>query len=255
MAELLKFDADRIGAATIVETDNLRAYLAEFIGTLLFVAMGSAAVIVAGVVSGGADVVWIAAAHGLALAGMMYLTIHVSGGHLNPAVTLGMMIAGRTKVVPGLVYIAAQLAGACLATAVLYVALRDAIGNGDAVGASIDFGAHSINSAAVDGDGGALLLEIVLTMALVLVFFSATRSKRGAGSLAPLAVGLTYMAVQLVAWPLTGGSVNPARTLGPALVSDAFDSFWVYVLGPAAGAALAALIYYVGFANGDAGDE
>ena len=255
MAELLKFDKDRIGAAAIVETDNLRAYLAEFIGTLLFVAMGSAAVIVAGVVSGGTDVVWIAAAHGIALVAMMYLTINVSGGHLNPAVTLAMMVTGKTKVVPGLVYMTAQLAGAVLATAVLYVALRDAIGNGDAVGATIDFGAHHINSAAVDGDGGALLLEIVLTMALVRVFIGTTVSKRGVGPLAPLAVGLTYMVVQLVAWPLTGASVNPARTFGPALVSDAFDSFWVYVVGPAAGAILGALIYYFGFSIGDATDD
>lgn len=244
MAELLRLDADRIGIAAIADKDNLRAYLAEFIGTLLFVAIGSAGVIVAGVVAEG-DVVWIAAAGGLGLTGMMFLTMNVSGGHLNPAVTLGMIVVGKTKLCPGLVYIAAQLAGALLAIAVLYVVLRDAIGN------TADFGAHSIYSPAVDGDGGALLLEIVLTMALVLVFFGTAVSKRGVGTLAPLAVGLTYMAVQLVAWPLTGGSVNPARTLGPALVSDAFDSFWIYVVGPAAGAILGALIYYFGFANDD----
>jgi MIP family channel proteins len=225
-----------VGIGEIASEKNLRAYAAELLGTMLFVATGTAAVIVSG-----GDLVAIALAHGLAYAAMVYVTANISGGHINPAVTLGMIVTRRIKIAPGIVYMVAQMTGAVLATAVLYVALRDSVGN------ATNFGAHGINTNAVDGDGGALLIEIILTAVLVMVIFAATVSKRGIGHMAPLMIGLTVVLIYLVAVPLTGASVNPARTFGPALVSDAFDSFWIYVIGPAIGGAGGALLYYHGF--------
>jgi MIP family channel proteins len=221
-----------VGIGEIASEKNLRAYAAELLGTMLFVATGTAAVIVSG-----GDLVAI----GLAYAAMVYVTANISGGHINPAVTLGMIVTRRIKIAPGIVYIVAQMTGAVLATAVLYLALKDSVGNDPT-----NFGAHGITGA-VDGDGGALLIEIVLTAVLVMVIFAAAVSKRGIGHMAPLMIGLTVVLIHLVAFPLTGASVNPARTFGPALVSDAFDSFWVYVIGPAIGGAGGALLYYHGF--------
>jgi MIP family channel proteins len=225
-----------LGFEEVASEKNLRAYAAELIGTMLFVAIGTGAVIVSG-----GDLVAIALAHGIAIAAMVYLTANISGGHINPAVTLGMMVTRNIKIAPGMMYIVAQMTGAVIATALLYVALNNSVGN------ITNFGAHEINTGAVAGDGGALLIEIILTSVLVMVIFATAVSKRGVGHMAPLMIGLTVVIIHLVAVPLTGASVNPARTFGPALVSDAFDSFWVYVIGPAIGGAGGALLYYHGF--------
>ncbi|MEE9276934.1 MAG: aquaporin [Dehalococcoidia bacterium] len=249
MSNLLTMDAERVGMGDLFTEGNLRAYLAELIGTMLFVAIGTATWIVVGGPGAGADaIVAIAIAHGFAYAGMVYMTANISGGHINPAVTLGMMVTRNIKIAPGLVYMVAQVVGGVVATAVLYLALNNTVGN------SVDFGANGIAAGAVDGDGGALLLEIVFTLTLVMVFFAVAVSKRGFGHLGPLAIGVTVVAIYFVALPLTGASANPARTFGPALVSNAFDSFWVYVLGPAIGGMLGALIYYLGFFSKDERD-
>ena len=108
-----------------------------------------------------------------------------------------------------------------------------------------DFGAHKINTEIV-GDGGALIIEAVLTAMLVIVVFATAVAKDGYGIMAPLAVGLTIAMIHFVAVPITGASVNPARTFAPALISNAFDSFWVYLVGPAIGAAAGGLLYHYG---------
>jgi len=228
---------DEIGSAA-----NLRAYTAELIGTMLFVLMGTGAVVAA--TSGafgpvdGSTLLIIAIAHGLGIATMVYATANISGGHLNPAVTLAMMATRNIKIAPGFMYMAVQLLGAALATAVLYVIVIDSVGE------MSHFGAHRIDTDVVSGDGGALLIEILLTAALVSVIFATAVSKKGFGVAAPAAIGLTVLLIHLVAVPMTGASVNPARTFGPALISNAFDSFWLYVLGPAIGAVAAAALYH-----------
>ena len=150
-----------VGIDEIASEKNLRAYAAELVGTMLFVAIGTGAVIVSG-----GDLVAIALAHGIAIAAMVYLTANISGGHINPAVTLGMMVTRNIKIAPGIMYIVAQMTGAVLATALLYVALNNSVGN------ITNFGAHGINTGAVAGDGGALLIEIILTSVLVMVIFA-----------------------------------------------------------------------------------
>ncbi len=245
-------DSDRMGLTEIASGANVRAYVAELIGTMLFVLIGTGAVVsvffMSGNDPGAAGLVGIALAHGIAIAAMVYATANYSGGHLNPAVTLAMIVTRNIKPGPGVVYMVMQLAGAALATAVLYVIVVNDVGNAS------NFGAHGINQELVGGDGGALLLEILLTAALVSVIFATAVSKKGFGVAAPLAIGLTVMIIHLIAVPMTGASVNPARTFGPALVSNAFDSFWIYVIGPAIGAVAAGALYHHLFRAGEEDD-
>ena len=245
-------DSDAIGLDEVTTPANIRAYVAELIGTMLFVLIGTGAVIaVVGVDGGltGPALVAIALAHGIAIATMVYATANYSGGHLNPAVTLAMIVTRNIKAAPGIVYMVMQFAGAALATTLLYVILVNDVGN------VTNFGAHGINADIVAGDGGALLLEILLTAALGSVIFATAVSRKGFGVAAPLAIGLTVMIIHLIAVPMTGASVNPARTFGPALISNAFDSFWVYVIGPAIGAIVAAALYHHFFRAGSEQDE
>ena len=251
----ISVDGDELSLEEITSAANLRAYVAELIGTMFFVLIGTGAVISAlyflDLSNGsGAPLVAIALAHGLGYAVMVYATANYSGGHLNPAVTLAMIVTRNIKIGPGVIYIFMQMLGAMLATTLLYVILFDQVGN------ATDFGAHRINGDVL-GEGGALLLEILLTAALVSVIFATAVSKKGFGAAAPLAIGLTVMIIHLIAVPLTGASVNPARTFGPALISNAFDSFWLYLLGPAIGAVAAGVLYHYFFRAGseDNGEE
>lgn len=237
-------DSEQLGLAEIASRDNVRAYVAELIGTMLFVLIGTGAVIA----TGGGDLVAIALAHGIGIAVMIYATANYSGGHLNPAVTLAMIVTRNIKVAPGCVYMLMQLLGAALATSLLYAILFDEVGN------LTNFGAHGINQLGL-GEGGALLLELLLTAALVSVIFAVAISKKGFGVAAPLAIGLTVVIIHLIAVPMTGASVNPARTFGPALISNAFDSFWVYVVGPGIGAIAAGLLYHHFFRAGNEAEE
>ena len=233
----LRMGSGDLGGEEVGARPNVVAYLAELVGTMLFVLIGTGAVITS-VGSGAADaLIVIALAHGLGIGLMVYATANISGGHLNPAVSLGMIVTKQIKILPGVCYMIAQFAGAILATAVLYVILDNAAGE------LTNFGAHAINSTAVT-DLGAFVLEAILTAVLLIVIFATAVSKRGAGHVAPLIIGLTVAAIHLVAVPLTGASVNPARTLGPALVSNAFDSVWVYMLAPALGGVVGALLYW-----------
>lgn len=236
LAELALGSGD-VGTEEVASRSNIRAYLAELLGTMFFVLIGTGAVIANVGFQAPDALVMIALAHGLGIGLMMYATMNISGGHLNPAVTLGMIVTKRIKILPGVVYVAAQLVGAVLATALLYVIMENAVGN------QTNFGAHEITGA-VGGNGSAFLLEALLTAVLLIVIFATVVSKKGAGVMGPLVVGLTITAIHLVAVPLTGASVNPARTFGPALVSNAFDSFWVYALAPALGGTVGAVLYW-----------
>ena len=233
----LRLGSGDLGREAVSSRANIRAYLAELVGTMIFVFIATGAVI-SSLGSQAADaLIIIALAHGLGIGLMIYAIGNISGGHLNPAVSLGMIVTKQIKILPGLCYMAAQFTGAILATALLYLILENSFGNAS------DFGAHRI-SGAVSGNGGAFVLEAILTAILLIVIFATAVSKHGAGKLAPLIVGLTITAIHLVAVPLTGASVNPARTFGPALLSNAFDSAWVYMLAPAVGGVAGAVLYW-----------
>ena len=213
-----------------MDYDPLRRGIAELVGTftLIFVGMGSI------VFAAQAGLVGIALAHGLAIAIMASAVGHISGGHFNPAVTFGFLVTRR--IVPSLavVYWAAQLAGATLGALALRAAFPDE--------ANLDSGVPVLEQTI--GAGSGLLLEAILTFFLVWVIFATAADPGGAfKSIAGLAIGLTITIDILAAGPLTGAAMNPARALGPELVQNVWSDFWVYIVGPGVGAAVAALAY------------
>ena len=240
-AESLGFTAEDFGPAT------WRAVLAELIATLLFVFVGAGSVVVitSPAVIGAdphrdaAALTAIALAHGLAIALLVAGTARISGGHINPAVTFGAVITGRLKLTTGVLYVGGQLAGAVTGALLLEAAVV-----GDVEGS---LGAHSLNLGALDGEGAGVMVEAVLTFVLVFTVFATAIDPRGLANLAPVAIGLAVLVDHFVGVPLTGASMNPARSFGPALVADVWDDHWVYWVGPLAGGGIAALAYYLTF--------
>ena len=213
-----------------MEYDALRRGVAEFVGTfaLIFIGMGS----IAFVDSGG--LVGVALAHGLTIAIMASAVGHISGGHFNPAVTFGFLVTRRIAPTLAAVYWLAQLAGAVLGALALRATFPGEV--------NLDNGVPVLHSTI--GVGSGLLLEAILTFFLVWVIFATAADPGGAfKSIAGLAIGLTITIDILAAGPLTGAAMNPARALGPELVQNIWDDFWVYIVGPAVGAAVAALAY------------
>ena len=224
-----------------------RAVAAEFIATGLFVFLGTGTVVAIGGCGSPSGVIAIALAHGIAIAVLVAAIARISGGHINPAVTFAAAMTGKMKVSTACLYVAAQLGAA-----VLGVLLLKGIVAGPVEGM---LGAHGLNvystatglgildSSVGDGAGAGLLLEGVLTFALVFVIFATAIDPKGLTHLAPMAIGLMVMVDHLIGVPMTGASMNPARSFGPAVVANVWTDHWIYWLGPLIGAALAALIY------------
>jgi aquaporin TIP len=228
-----------------------RQAAAELIATGLFVFLGTGAVVSLLNVMGGppvtdpAFITGVAVAHGLGILFAVAATANISGGFINPAVTFAAAMTGKIKISTGLLFIAAQVAGAVLAV----LALKAVIAGPAELG---HLGAHSLNTAILedqvgDGAGAGLLVEVILTFALVFVVFATAIDPKGPKHLAPAAIGLVILADHFVGVPLTGASMNPARSFGPALVGNFWDDQWVYWLGPLIGAGLAALVYEYAF--------
>jgi aquaporin Z len=212
-----------------MEHDPLRRGVAELIGTftLIFAGMGAIGF------AADAGLVGIALAHGLAIAIMVSALGHVSGGHFNPAITLGFLVTRRIDPPLAAVYWAAQLVGGLLGALALRATFPD--------GVDLDAGVPVLNGI---GGGSGIVLEAILTFLLVWVVFATAVDPRGTfASIAGLAIGLTITIDILAAGPLTGAAMNPARSLGPELVQNVWDDFYVYLIGPAIGGAVAALLY------------
>lgn len=212
---------------------NGKAFVAEFIGTFTLVFVGVGAIAMAG--DGSAGLLAIAWAHGLALVVMITATAAVSGGHLNPAVSFGLWLAGKLPLSGLIGYVIAQVLGALVGTATILAALPEQVR------------AVSLGTPALAPDvsiGSALVLEAVLTFFLVFTVYG-TAVDRRAPRLGGLFIGLSVTMGILVAGPVTGGALNPARHLGPALVAggDFLAQAWIYWVGPLIGGALAALVY------------
>jgi aquaporin TIP len=219
--------------------NDQRAIIAEFLGTMFFVFLGTGAVAAAVGSGSSAALVAIAIAHGLGILTAVAWTANISGGHINPAVTVAMLVARKIKAQLGVAYIVAQLAGAALGSLLLKLCLPKVL-EGDAGG---NLGRHGIAEGMATGEG--LLLEIIMTAFLVLVVFNVAVSKKGWGINAPIAIGLSIMLIHFVGIPFTGASVNPARSFGPALVTNEWKDFWVYIAGPVIGAVVVALGWMV----------
>lgn len=234
------FSAEGLGLrAEDLNESTFRAALAELIGTLLFVFIGAGAVVAVGGFSDSGALVAIALAHGLAIATMVAMTAKISGGHINPAVTFSMIVTRKMKLGPGIVYIAAQLIGAVIGALLLDIVLVD----------GLTAGWHPGVTENVDGTGAAVLVEAILTFVLVFVVFATAMDPRGVGTIAPLAIGLAILIDHFVGVPLTGASMNPARSFGPALVAGEWDDHWIYWAGPLLGGALAAVTYQLLYMN------
>ena len=222
-----------------------RAVAAEFIATGLFVFLGTASVVVVANLGDdrmtAAGILTIALAHGLAIAVLVAAIARISGGHINPAVTFAAAMTGKMKVSTAMLYVGGQLSAAILGS----LLLKGIIAGPFEVG----LGAHGLNSLGIiddqvgNGAGAGLLLEAVLTFALVFVIFAVAIDKKGLTHLAPMAIGLAYLVNSLVGISLTGASMNPARSFGPAIVANIWTDHWIYWLGPLIGAGVAALVY------------
>lgn len=216
---------------------TVRKAVAEFVGTaiLIFFAVGSAIF--------GIDVIGpagVAFAFGFVLLALAYAIGPVSGCHVNPAVTLGVLIAKGITLAEAGVYWAAQVLGAILGAALL----KAVVSIGDVTDKTGGFGTNNWGAdAGIANAGGTFLLEVILTFLLVLVVLLVTAAQAAPG-FAGLAIGLSLTVIHLVGIPLDGTSVNPARSLGPALFNggDSLSHVWVFILAPLVGAALAAVL-------------
>jgi len=223
----------------IDDSHMVGAGLAELVGTFILVYGGTAVAvgaILARPTAGAAyDSLAIALAFGLALAAVVAAVGHVSGAHVNPAVTLGMAATGKFpwKYTP--VYIGAQLVGAVLAAFATWLTFGAAARSEANLAAT--YPAQGV------GDLQAFIVEVLITFILVFVVMAVATDDRAPAAIAPIAVGFALAVGVFIAGPVTGGAVNPVRALGPMIVAGDLTSAWLYILGPIVGGVLAALLY------------
>lgn len=205
--------------------NHSNTFMAEFMGTFSLVLFGCAAIVVNDQYNGVIGHGGIAASFGLIVMIMIYSVGNISGAHLNPAVTLGFYVAGRINPVKGAVYIFAQFSGALLASWLL----------------AITFTTHANLGATLPAVPvlTTFLVEVCISMVLMFVILNVSTGHREKGIMAGVAIGATVALAALIMGPLTGASMNPARSLAPALASNNLESLWVYLSAPFVGAGLA----------------
>jgi aquaporin Z len=228
----------------------MKAYTAEFFGTFWLVLGGCGSAVLAAAFPGvGIGLLGVSLAFGLTVLTMAFAIGHVSGCHLNPAVSIGLWMGGRFEAGKLLPYIAAQVLGGIVAAAVLYVIASGKVGFDVSAGfASNGFGDHSPGKYSMLA---ALVCEVVMTMMFLIVILGAT-DKRAPQGFAPLAIGLCLTLIHLVSIPVTNTSVNPARSTGVALFVGgwALEQLWLFWVAPIVGALLGGLAYR-GFVQSD----
>ncbi len=218
---------------------GLSAYLAELIGTFLLVFF-ICSVVILFLATGsqpqfGTDFAVIGLVHAFLLFGLIVMFGVASGGHFNPAVTLAAAAIRRISPVDSVIYMLAQLSGGVLGALLAKGLLLDE-------GRATHYGAASV-SPLLAGNFAGSIVEAVGTFCLVLVILAAVYSKKSVKDWAPLAIGTTLGFIVMVGGPLTGGSFNPARWFGPALVGNEWGGVWPYLVGPIVGSLLAAIVY------------
>ena len=223
----------------------MKKYIAEFIGTLVLVTLGCGTAMLVGcdAVNGGGYILT-AFAFGLVIVAMAYSIGNISGCHINPAVSLAVLMTGGMDAKEFCGYVVSQVLGAFAGSALL----AGIFGAGSVVDKTGGFGANGlagVNGSAVAG----LLVEGVLTFVFVLAILGVTSKKASHGSFGGLVIGLSLVLVHILGIGLTGTSVNPARSIGPAVFAaiygngDPLATLWVFIVGPLAGGALAAVCY------------
>ncbi|MBH46612.1 MAG: aquaporin [Halobacteriovorax sp.] len=207
---------------------EISQYIAEFLGTFFMVFFGCGAMVLAEVDTGFASAL-IPFAFGASVAAMIYATGHISGAHFNPAVTLSFWVTKRLPTKRVLGYVFAQCLGALAAS----------FAHGLIFGFDHSFGATFIHTTLVGG----IIVEFLLSFVLMFVILSVATDARAVGEMAGLAIGLTVALCAAVGGPLTNASMNPARSIGPAILSSNYSNLWLYILIPIVGAVLGAKTY------------
>ena len=215
----------------------MKKFFAELVGTFVLTLLGCGTAVSLNCGIDTASVVGTALAFGLAVVAMAYTIGGISGCHINPAITLGCLISGRISGKDACGYMVFQVIGAILASCVLYLL----VSTSPELALGTKTGANACAGTVTNG----LIAEIVLTCLFVLVVLGTTDAKKGAGNFAGLAIGLSLVLIHLVGIHYTGTSVNPARSIGPALFEGgkALSQLWVFIVGPFVGGALAAFIW------------
>lgn len=211
------------------------------VGTMVLVLLGCGSAVFAGSVAGtvgaGVGTIGVALAFGLSVVAMAYTIGGISGCHINPAVTLGVTLSGRMPFKEALMYMLFQVIGAFIGSAVLYALVSTGAHDGPTMTGANSFG---------DGEMlQAFIAEAVFTFIFVLVVLGSTDEKHGAGQFAGLAIGLALALIHIVCIPITGTSVNPARSIAPAVFEGgvALQQLWLFIVAPFVGAALSAVVW------------
>lgn len=217
-----------------------RNWLAESIATFALVFFGPLSVVLSVVIFGDGlsieSIIMISLAHGSAIGLMVYAFGHISGAHINPAVTIPMMITKKIGFADGIGYIVFQIIGALVAALALFAILPDA-------GMEVNLGTQGgpsdlLNNNAISG----MALELVFTFFLVVTIFGVAVHKKAPAGIHGISIGGMVFLLHLIGVPLTGASMNPARTFGPALVSGSWEFHWIYWVGPIVGGIIAGVL-------------
>ena len=214
---------------------NIKKYAAELIGTMVLVFMGCGSAVFLGCDANGGHFA-VAMAFGLSIVAMAYVIGGISGCHINPAVSLAMLINKKIGLTDFIGYVISQIIGAFIGAALVQVVVSCGV---------VDLtGGLGSNGIANVGIAGAIIVEIILTFIFIFTIIGVT-SDESKSSVAGIVIGLTLVFVHIVGIPLTGTSVNPARSIAPAVLAggDALAEVWVFIIAPLAGAALAAVAY------------
>ena len=213
----------------------LQKYISELIGTAILVFMGCGSAVVLGCETSGGHLA-VALAFGLAIVATAYVIGGISGCHINPAVSLAMLIQKKLSAVDFVGYVIAQIIGALCGAGLLKAIVS--------FGVTDQTGALGSNGVAAVGVGGAIVVEIILTFIFIFAILGVT-SDDSKGSVAGIVIGLTLAFVHIVGIPLTGTSVNPARSIGPSILAggSALSDLWVFIVAPLVGSAIAAIVF------------
>ncbi|MNK63200.1 Aquaporin Z [compost metagenome] len=228
-----------------METSKISKFSAEFLGTLVLVLMGCGSAVIAGANgTTGVGLLGISFAFGLSVVAMAYAIGHISGCHINPAISIGMVVTGRMKASEAAYYIVAQILGGIAGASILMLI---ASGKPEYSLSANGLGQNGFDALSPQHYSlqAGLIAEVVLTFIFLLVIFGSTSTKNINGGFAGLAIGLSLVLIHIVGIPVTGVSVNPARSIGPAILvgGQALSQVWLFIVTPIAGAVLSGIVW------------
>jgi aquaporin Z len=228
-----------------METTTFSKFSAEFFGTLVLVLMGCGSAVIAGANgTTGVGLLGISFAFGLSVVAMAYAIGHISGCHINPAISIAMVVAGRMKASEAVVYIIAQVLGAIAGAGILFLIASGKDGYNVVANGLGQNGYAALSPAHYNLQSG-FIAEVVFTFIFLFVIFGATSSKNIHGGFAGISIGLSLVLIHIVGIPITGVSVNPARSIGPALLAggEAISQLWLFIVAPILGSILSAVVW------------